>query len=468
MIGRLLRDGALYAAAAIVSRGLAFLLLPLYTRLLQGAEYGALELILTVGLLVNLVAPLEVGQGMAREWSELPDAGARARLAATALGFTVATHALFLVPALAAAPWIARALLGDVAFAGAWRAGACFIAANAAVLQVLSRFRWDLQPRRYFAGSTAYAVLTALLGGAGAWAGGLEGLLWGQTLAALLATAAAAALQRGAFGLAIDAALLRAMLAFSLPLAGASVLSFASFQANRLMLGAMSSLDAVAVYGVAAKVAALTTLLVVGVQGALTPLVYAHHREPRMPAQLARAFEAFLGVALLVCLCFALFAARFVEWVATPAFAAAAPLLAWLAPAALLSQMYVFLPGIAIARRTGAQLRVTAASAAVALALNGVLIGSQGVLGAAWAQLAAAVVFLVLWGVASQRGYPLPLRLPVIGGAVAAYVLSMLALPADAGPALRAGVVAGFAALTWALGLARPGDLRRALGAARE
>lgn len=468
MIGRLLRDSALYAVAAIVSRGLTFLLLPLYTRLLPGAEYGALELILTVGLLVNLAAPLEIGQGMAREWSELPDARSRTMLASTALGFTAAAHGVFLAVALGGAPWIARALLGDAGFAAAWRAGACFIAANAVVLQALSRFRWDLKPGRYFAGSTVHALFTTLLGGAGAWAAGLEGLLWGQTLAALPAVVAMAALQRGAFGLAIDATLLRRMLAFSLPLAGASALGFASFQANRLMLGAMSSLEAVASYGVAAKVAGLTTLLIVGVQGALTPLVYAHHRDPRTPVRLARAFEAFLGVALLVCLGFGLFAVELVEWVATPAFAAAGPLLPWLAPAALLSQMYIFLPGIAIARRTGLQFGVTAASAILALGLNLWLIASRGALGAAWAQVATAAAFLALWGVASQRGYPLPLRLSVIGSSLVAYVLLLLVVPAGAGPGLRAAALAAFAALLCALGLVRAGDVRRALRAARQ
>lgn len=466
MIERLLRDGALYAAAAIVSRGLTFLLLPLYTRLLSGAEYGALELILTVGLLVNLVAPLEVGQGMAREWSELPDEASRRTLASTALGFTAATHALLLIPALAAAPWITRALLGDASLAGAWRAGACFIAANAVVLQALSRFRWDLRPRHYLAVSTIHAALTALAGGAGAWVAGLEGLLWGQTLAAVLAAVAAAALQRGAFGLRIDAPMLRAMLAFSLPLAAAGVLAFASFQANRLMLGAMTSLEEVAVYGVAAKLAGLATLLIVGVQGALTPLVYAHHRDPRMPAQLARAFEAFLGVALTVCLGMGLFGAQLVDWVATPAFAASASLLPWLAPAALLTQMYVFLPGIAIARRTGIQLGITAASAALAIALNYLLIAAHGAPGAAWAQLAAAFAFLVLWGVASQRSFRLPLRLPIIVSAAAVYVLLLLAVPADASAWLRAAAVVGFVAVLRASGLVRVDELRRGLSTA--
>ena len=468
MIERLLRDGAVYAASAIVSRGLAFLLLPLYTRLLPSAEYGALELIVTVGLLVNLVAPLEIGQGMAREWSEQADARARGALASTALGFTVATHALFLAPALVAAPWIGGALLGDAHFAPAWRAGACFIVANAVVLQMLSQFRWDLRPGRYFAGSAAYALFTALLGGGGAWMAGLEGLLWGQTLAALLAIGAAAALQRDAFGLGMDAALLRTMLAFSLPLAGASALAFASFHANRLILGALASLDAVALYGVAAKVAGLSTLLIVGVQGALTPLIYAHHRDPRMPHQLARAFEAFLGLALLVCLGLGLFAVELIEWVATPAFAAAAPLLAWLAPAALLSQMYIFLPGIAIARRTGVQLGVSAVSALLALALNRLLIESHGALGAAWAQVAAALSFLMLWGAASQRAYPLALRPLVIVSSVAAYGLVLFVLRDGAGAALRAAALAGFAVFAWASGLLRLSELRQALQSARQ
>ena len=57
MIRDELRDGTVYAVSAVLSRGLAFLIVPLYSRLLAPADYAALDLIATAG-----VHKLEHGQ----------------------------------------------------------------------------------------------------------------------------------------------------------------------------------------------------------------------------------------------------------------------------------------------------------------------------------------------------------------------------------------------------------------------
>ena len=45
MIRALWRDGVVYAAGTVLSRGIALLLLPLVTRVLTPSEYGAFDLI---------------------------------------------------------------------------------------------------------------------------------------------------------------------------------------------------------------------------------------------------------------------------------------------------------------------------------------------------------------------------------------------------------------------------------------
>ena len=432
MIDRLLRDGAVYALAAVVSRGASFLLVPLYTRLLDPTHYGALELILTAGLLVNLVVALEVGQGLAREWAEQPDGVRRRSLASTALTFTVFAHAAFLALALAASAPLTQMLLGSHAFEAELRAGLVFVAVNAVFLQLQNQFRWDLRARSYAAVSVLYGVLTLALGAALGRTHGLEGILWGQALAAGASCAAGLVLLRGQVRLALDRSQLARMLHFSLPLVPSGVAVFATFYVNRLILSAFASLPEVAILGVGQRIAGVSTLLIVGLQGALTPLVYRHHREPGAPAQLARIFEGFVAVAMLTCLLLSVFARELIGWLAPPEFAASASLLPWLAPAALLSQMYIFAPGIAIARKTTWQLALTSLSAALAVGLNLLLIPQWGAWGAAVATCVAAVLFLALWIAASQRVYALPLRWRALALAVVGYVgMTWLGLAID-------------------------------------
>lgn len=431
MIGALWRDGVVYATGSILARGIALLMLPLYTRVLAPADYGALDLIITCGVLINLVVPLETAQALARFWNERELGEPRRRLAGTAWSFALAGYALFALVTLPLAGPIAQALLGDLRFADALRAGLAFIALNGLFLLLQNQFRWELRPRAYAAVGVLYALLTPAFVALFAWGlgAGLQGVLWAQFVAAGLSTGLSLWWLRGTLSLGLHRADLAEMLRFSLPLVPAGVAVFASFYINRLMLNALATLDDVGQFGIASRLAGMVTLVLVGIQGALTPLVYAHHHEPETPVRLARLFEGFVAVALVACAAIGLFGRELVAAFATADYARAAPLLVWLAPAALLAQMYIFAPGIAIAKKTGWQLAITLASAVLGAALNWMLIPIAGPSGAAWATLAAAALFFGAWLVASQRLYPLPLSGGALLAATALFVLLALLVP---------------------------------------
>lgn len=477
MIHALWRDGIVYAAGTVLSRGIALLLLPLVTRVLSPTEYGALDLIVTLGVLVNLVIPLETSQALGRFWNERTAGAPRRRLAGTAFTFTLSVYAVFTaVCALAAVP-IAQALFSDARYANAVRAGSCAIALNGVFYLLQNQFRWELRPRAYAAVSVGYALINLALVAVLAWGFqlGLEGVLWAQAAAAACAGALSLAWLRSTlvFGVARDE--LVAMLRFSLPLVPAGIAIFATFFVNRLMLNALATLEEVGIFGVASRLAGVVTLVLIGVQGALAPLVYAHHHEAETAPRLARLLEGSSGVALAACLALGLFGPELIALVITPEYARAAPLIGWLAVAVILSQMYIFAPGIAIARKTHWQLVITVSSALVGVGLNALLIPRWGVWGATLATLAAGAVFFGAWAIAGQRLYPLPIRTAPLVAAIGLFVLLGLAAPqldaALLGGELRAlakasVLLAYVAALAW-LGLLRPREWRRALATAR-
>lgn len=462
MIRAFWRDGIIYATGAVLARAIGLLTLPLVMRSLTPAEYGVLELIVTLGVLVNLVVPLEISQGLARFWNERAAGLPRRRLAGTAWTLTVAGHAAFAVVCSVAATPIAHVLFGDVGYASAVRAGGYAIAFNNIFYLLQNQFRWELRPRAYAVASFGYALLNLCLLAVLVWdlGAGLEGVLWAQTIAAASACAVSfACLRRSfAFGLARDE--MAAMLRFSLPLVPAGIAIFTSFYINRLMLNALGTLQDVGLFGFAGRLAGVVTLVLIGLQ-AITPLVYAHHHEPETPARLARLLEGFSAVALVACLALGLFGAELVLLLATPDYAEAAPLVAWLSAAAILAQLYIFTPGIAIARKTHWQLAITIGSAFTGVALNVLLIPSWGVWGATLATLGAGVAFFGAWAVASQRLYPVPLRHGPIAAAVVIFVLLALAAPLiDAGMAhgivrvlVKASVLLTFVAALGSLGL---------------
>lgn len=472
MIRALWHDSVVYTAGTMLSRGLALLLLPLVTRVLSREEYGVLELIITIGVLVNLVVPLEISQALARLWNERTES-ARRRLAGTAWTFSIVGHSFFAAVCAVAATSIAQALFGDASYASAVRAGGCAIALNGLFYLLQNQFRSELRPQAHAAVSICYAfanlVLVAVFAlGVGA---GLEGVLWAQAAAAAAAAALSLAWLRDSLALGIARGELAAMLRFSLPLVPAGIAVFASFYVNRLMLNALATLDDVGLFGIASRLAGIVTLVLMGVQGALMPLVYAHHHEPETPARLARLLEGVSAVALAACLALGLFGAELVTLLATPDYAAAAPLLGWLAAAALLAQMYIFAPGIPIAKKNHWQMAITLVSALAGIGLNAMLIPRWGVWGATLATLATGAVFFGAWLAASQRLYPLPLRQGPLVAAIGIFVLLGLAapqldatmLPGTLRGLAKAGVLVAFLVSLCALGLLRPRAWRRAL-----
>lgn len=412
MMRRLFTDTLIYGVSAILSRGLSLIVLPIYTRILSPADYGALDMIFVIGSFATLMVALEINQALARFYADAETAEAKRRMASTTLWFTVAVLTIAFGVAFASAESLAAWLLGSADLEGVLRIGLAGIAANGLFYLAQTQMRYSLM-------STAFAVVSLIYSlamlGLGVFLGyglgmGLAGVLWGQFAAAAIAAALGLAVLRRTYSLVFDARLLRTMLAFSLPLVPSALATFFTLYSNRLLLNDLEGLDAVGLFGVAARIAGAVGLLIIGLQSSLTPLIYAHYGEEATPGHLAQITEWFIAAALLCCLGLGLYAWEILALFAEARYAAAAPLVLFLAPATLLGQMYIFFPGIAIAKRTKLQLYIFVASAAATLVLNWLLIEAFGLLGAAVATLAASLLFMVLWVCTSQRLYPMPLR----------------------------------------------------------
>lgn len=425
MIKEVLRDSAIYGAASILSRGLSLLVLPIYTRVLAPSDFGALDMIMTFGALANLVVAFEVSQGLARYWPECKTVREKKRLASSAWWFSVVMYSLFLLCALFGADWINEYLLGDARLVPVLRVGIIFICLNGVFSLLQNQFRWELRSKDYAVVSLIYSVLTLCLG---AWFSyglgfGLAGILWGQIVAASIAVVTAWWKLRESFLFEVDLASLRRMLNFSIPLVPSALATFVSLYINRLALNSMASLGDVGLFGVSNRIASVVTLLIIGIQGALTPLIYVHYLEPNTPKNLAKIFDWFLALALLGCLFLGLFASEILTIFATKEYLPGAELVVFLAPALLLTQMYIFAPGMAIKKKTHWQLGITMLTAAVSALLNIVMVPILGALGAAMATLCSAIVFFGLWVCASQKLYPVPFRWRAIFLSVVAFVI---------------------------------------------
>jgi O-antigen/teichoic acid export membrane protein len=130
----------------------------------------------------------------------------------------------------------------------------------------------------------------------------------------------------------------------------------------------------------------------------------------------------------------AIMAPEIVEVLARPGYEVAAVVLPIVAFASAFQGLYtMFVSVIFLRRRTVILPLITAASAAVNIGLNLLLIPILGVVGAAWSTLAAYVLFAALTYVAASRMYPIRpewgrlagIFVVGVGGSTLGYVLSV-------------------------------------------
>lgn len=410
MLRTFVRDSAIYAIPSIFSRGLALILIPLYTRILSPADYGSFDLLSAFAGLVNLTVALEVSQGLARYYSDENDTGRKIAYASSAFWFAVFCYTVFLGVAFLFEPGLSPVVMGQEGKGAEFQVGVIYIYANGIFYLVQNQFRWELRAGHYAIVSLLVtivtAVLTVILAYVLGW--GLFGLLVGMAGGALLGCLYGLWYLRRSFRFRFQWERLKQMLAFSLPLVPSGIAVFAGQYIDRIMINHYLSLDEVGLFGVGFRVASITGLAIVGFQGALTPLVYAHHRDPSTPHDLARIFRIFVAFSLLLFLLVSVFAREIVTVLTVPAYYEAASIVVFLVPAILLANMYIFAPGTAIEKKTYIILWINVLGAVLNVMLNALMIPAWGIQGAAIAKFLSYGAVFGAYMVYSQKLYPVP------------------------------------------------------------
>ena len=210
------------------------------------------------------------------------------------------------------------------------------------------------------------------------------------------------------FQLRFDLTKLKTMLAFSIPLVPSSIAVFTNMYIDRLMINCYLSLKEVGLYGMSYRLANISTLVLVGFQTALIPLVYKHYQEPETPNQLATIFRAFLSIMIMIFLILSLFADVALWILTTPEYYAADQMVVFLVPAILLSQMYIFAPGIGISKKTYLYIWINVAGAILNILFNWLLIPQIGPIGAGIATLIGSAFVFGAYMYYSQKFYYVP------------------------------------------------------------
>jgi O-antigen/teichoic acid export membrane protein len=429
---RLATTGAAYTAASILSKVIAVVLLPLYTRYLTPADYGAAEVMFAAVVSASIIVRFGLIEAVLRFYyrdDERPRevvASSFAALfwlstiaAAIALPFAQPISEALLDGSPAEMARIHATQLAQIAIGGLW------VLTMSEFL--LTLFRLEERARAYFVTTIlnvlgTIALTVVLVVGAGE---GARGLLLGSYAGGAVTVLVLIGLQWRSLSLRFDRALLRRLFRFGLPTMPAEVSLYALNFVDRIIIVRSVGLAEAGLYSLAVKFAQAINVIVRGFQLAWPPLAYSIRDDDEARGAYATIVTLFVAGCAFVVTGMWLFSRWIVRLLAAPKFFDSYEAVGLISTAVTLYALYLVL--VVILGRTGRtefNLPATLAALAVNIALNLLLVPSLGIVGAGLALVASYVVVLALMYVFTQRLFPVPYE----WGRLAKVVLASAAL----------------------------------------
>ena len=464
---RLAKHSAIYGLGGLVSRILAVLLLPLYTRYLSTGDYGKVETLIALTTVIGIVLRFGIHSAFFRFYFDSADAEARRLVLRTSFWFTMAMATLGLLVGLLLAGPIADALFGSsddaelviAAFVGLW--------AGMNYEQLTSLFRVEERSVAFVSASLTNIFLTigATLLLVVALDKGPIGVIVGNFTGTLVVYLVLVAYRREQLGLQFDRKLLHEMNRFGVPLIPTALFLWITNFSDRLFLVQLADVSEVGLYSVGVRIASAMVLLLTAFRLAWPAFAFSIEDEGEAQRTYAYVLTYLVLLTTWVATALALLSPWIVGWLADPDFAESSRVVGPLAFAAVAFGAYIVVAiGIGRAKRTQFNWVVTGAAAVVNVALNVALIPEYGMMGAAIATIAAYTTMFVGMAWWSQRIYPVPYQWRRVATAVAAgLALVAIGKLADAGLALALPLALVYPLALWPLGFYLPAE-RRAIG----
>jgi O-antigen/teichoic acid export membrane protein len=478
---RLLTTAFAYQISDLVSKPLAILLLPVYTRHLTRADYGTAELIGSIVVFASIVARLGIGEAFVRFHYEQLDSGGRDALARRSVRTLLAiSTTVFICVALWAEP-ISRLILGE-SDAAIIRIAALGLWAFSNLELAQSLLRVEERAREYALFSIANVLITVSLT---VWlvvfAGkGANGLLFGNYAASAVVLVALWFWERERLRAKPgEATAMGTLLRFGLPTVPADASVFALNVIDRAWLfHGKGGASAAGLYSLAIKLSGGMIALARGFQYAWPPLAYSvkdDREAARLYAAVTTWYAAVTGMAVASLV---LLGRWVVRLLAAPEFYAAHEALPWVALGWAMYGLFHLLVAV------GGRAKVTTRNfpaALIGLAANlgllALLVGPFGIAGAGAALAGSYVVMIVALRLLTRGLFEVNFEwgrlahFALVAGGISIAGDQLLATAGAAGFAARVAFFAAIPAALWITRFVRPEEAavgRRAAAALKK
>ena len=400
---------AIYGLSMLMLKGFSLVTIPLYARYLGPAEYGKLDIVVSVIEFVGLCASLGLADTLYRFASSGNDLDrAKAEGQVFGSGLIGALVIAFIVQLFV--PFI-HIFFGMTVAIVPLRAGLFAATITGLVELPLAWMRLHNHPLRYLSFVTGRSLSQIML----TWillrqGHGAAAILYATSAINLASVTVFATLSARSCRLVFSSTGFANMAHYGLPLVGGGLAMYALGTFDRLFLARAVTAQDIGHYAIAAKLALATALFIQPLALWWYPKRIAVLREPDGIARNAKVWNLGFTILMAGASFAALSLPLFIQFGLPQSYAPALIYLPWLIVASVLNELVSLSSGGAYLRRGGYEiLIVNSVAALVALIGYIVLIPSLGVAGAIAATLAAHLVRLAIFVVRAKNAAAVPL-----------------------------------------------------------
>ena len=406
---KLFKDMFVYLFSGTITYLVTLLLIPVYTKSLSPADYGKIELLFILSNLACIIISLEIYQAVGRYTVDIRDLIERKKYVSTGLVFSLIAYGALIVVGVANAQTISEIILNSKSDSFLISFFIISIMGNGIFILLRSQLRWLAMPVQFSIANFLFSVVTLsstiifLI----IMNFGLIGVFLGQIVGSIIGIIVSLYYLRGTYSFFFEISKLKELLRFSSPLVPSSLGLYFSQNSDRLIIPYFLGFYSLGIYTAGYKISSMVTFLIIGLDMAITPYIIKTYRDPDGPVQIEKIFRVVMVLVLSFILFLQLYTQEILLFLTDYQYIDSKIYIHILSFAFLFSGIYIFFPGLWIAKKTRLIAVINVTYAAITITLNYILIQFFGLIGIAFSILITAIMFCYINQKISQAYYPI-------------------------------------------------------------
>jgi O-antigen/teichoic acid export membrane protein len=411
MLKKFFKDSLIYTVSGFLLKGISFILLPIYTRVLSPEDYGLIDLLATLFSLLSVTVCLEITQAVGRY---LPDAkdneDESLAISRTGIWFSIIMNFVFMFFFILSSERLSVLILGSNNYQLLIKLTGINLFIYGVFYAIQNQIRWQLMSKANATlsfvsaiitiSSTIYYVIYLKMAANGVILGQISGSLCGLIFSFRFV--------KNIWRPYINGRILRQMLLYSYPLVFSSLGVILTQYTDRISLNYFLGLTEVGIYGLAFRICNTIDLVFIGIKAGLTPLIFNYYKDVNTPSKIAFIFRYFFSISILLVLVLSCFSDIIISFFAPIAYYNAAYVMPYILFSIIFNGAYLFSPGLSLNGKTKVITFLNLFALFINLILNIILLPIIGFIGAGIATFTASLVYISLMFYINNKYYFIP------------------------------------------------------------